>query len=262
MRTRAFRRVAAWSAAALLLAAPAVIAGDDEPSVIWCDKDEDANDECKRVVVEVDGNPNVFYVGEDDYDFKFTTPRLAYSFGGGAYLGINLVNLTPELREHFGAPEESGVMVSRVEDDTPASEAGLKVGDVITAVDGEEVESGTALSGLIRKREEGDEVEMEVFRDGRSMTLVPVLAERPRPAYDVGSWMRVSGGKDGQQNMILDIDPEALKESMERFRTTWDDDEIKKRLTRFQSVESDLEEKIEALERRLKELERELDERD
>src|SRR5215475_13923485 len=57
------------------------------------------------------------------------------------YLGTALMDLTPELRTHFGVPEEAGVMVSRVESGSPAEKAGLKVGDILTRVDGAAVKS-------------------------------------------------------------------------------------------------------------------------
>src|SRR5262245_50302044 len=55
------------------------------------------------------------------------------------YLGVGLTDLTPELRTHFGAPEDAGVMVSKVEPGSPADKAGIKVGDVLASIDGKEV---------------------------------------------------------------------------------------------------------------------------
>jgi S1-C subfamily serine protease len=55
------------------------------------------------------------------------------------YLGVGLTDLTPELRAHFGVPQEAGVMVSKVDAGSPAEKAGLKVGDVVTAIDGKPV---------------------------------------------------------------------------------------------------------------------------
>ncbi|HEY0513278.1 MAG TPA: PDZ domain-containing protein, partial [Thermoanaerobaculia bacterium] len=57
------------------------------------------------------------------------------------YLGIGLTELTPELRTHFGVPEEAGVMVSKVEPGSPAEKAGIKVGDILTRVDGNAIKS-------------------------------------------------------------------------------------------------------------------------
>src|SRR5258708_4887988 len=59
------------------------------------------------------------------------------------YLGVELTELTPELRAHFGAPQDTGVMVARVVAGSPADKAGLKVGDIITSLDGKAVESSS-----------------------------------------------------------------------------------------------------------------------
>src|SRR5688500_12390489 len=68
----------------------------------------------KRViVVDKDGKEHV-------YDSEGTRVRRGY-------LGVGLTEMTPELRAHFGVPEEAGVMVSSVEDGSPADKAGLKV---------------------------------------------------------------------------------------------------------------------------------------
>src|ERR1700674_1056075 len=53
------------------------------------------------------------------------------------YLGVELSELTPELRAHFGAPESAGVMVARVAAGSPAEKGGLNVGDIITSLYGQ-----------------------------------------------------------------------------------------------------------------------------
>ncbi len=99
-------------------------------------------------------------------------------FGGGGFLGVQLSDLTPELRTHFGAPEDLGVMVSKVVPDSPAERAGVQVGDIITAVDGEEIASGWELAHEIRSRAEGDEVDFEIWRDGRVENLTAAVEQR------------------------------------------------------------------------------------
>ena len=76
------------------------------------------------------------------------------------FLGVGLRELTAELQTHFGAPEGSGVLVASVSDDSPAAAAGIRVGDVITAVDGLSVDSTRDLSREIRHRP-GDSVAIE-----------------------------------------------------------------------------------------------------
>ena len=65
---------------------------------------------------------------------------------GGAYLGVELVNLNEPLRAHFGVPEGSGVLVSNVVENSPAARAGLQVGDILTRFDGEDVASSRRLT--------------------------------------------------------------------------------------------------------------------
>lgn len=106
--------------------------------------------------------------------------RLHLRHGGGAFLGVQLSDLTPELRSHFGVPEDAGVMVGKLVDGSPAFRAGLEVGDIVTAVDGEPVASASALAGAIRDHEDGDTVVLEVWRDGRMQKISAALEERER----------------------------------------------------------------------------------
>jgi predicted metalloprotease with PDZ domain len=104
--------------------------------------------------------------------------RMAFRTGGGPRLGVELVRTTPELREHLGAPEDHGVLVGKVLPGTPAEKAGLKVGDVITSVDGAEVSSAGAILEAIADKG-GQGVDIELVRDGKAMK---VRAEIPKPA--------------------------------------------------------------------------------
>ncbi len=96
----------------------------------------------------------------------------------GTFLGVGLSPLTPELRTHFGVPEDLGVMVSKVEDDSPAAGAGIKVGDIIARVGGDDVGSAASLARNIRHREEGETVDLEIWRDGQVETVQATLAAR------------------------------------------------------------------------------------
>ena len=106
--------------------------------------------------------------------------RLHPRHGGGAFLGVQLSQLTPELRTHFGVPEDVGVMVGKLVDGSPAFRAGLEVGDIVTAVDGESVASASALARAIGGHGDGDTVVLEVWRDGRMEKISATLEERER----------------------------------------------------------------------------------
>src|SRR4029079_10651516 len=91
------------------------------------------------------------------------------------YLGIGLTDIPPELRTHFGVPEESGVLVSKVESGRPAEKAGLQVGDIVTAFDGKSIEPSFDLRQRVREADEGQQAAIEVWRDGRAQNLTATL---------------------------------------------------------------------------------------
>ena len=63
--------------------------------------------------------------------------------------------MTPELREHFEAPSDSGVLVNRVEADRPAARAGVRVGDVLITGDGERIREPFDLVKVVGRVPEG-----------------------------------------------------------------------------------------------------------
>ena len=135
--------------------------------------------------------------------------RLHGWHGGGAFLGVQLSELTPELRTHFGVPDDAGVMVGKVVADSPALRAGLEVGDIVTAVGDKPVASASALSRAIRGNEDGDTVVLEVWRDGQVQKIDAVLEERERrPAIASRSVSRFSNGQTEERVIEVKVDCE------------------------------------------------------
>jgi membrane-associated protease RseP (regulator of RpoE activity) len=94
-----------------------------------------------------------------------------------ARLGVAAIEISPQLREHFGAPREQGVLVDVVQDDSTAARAGVLVGDVVIEVDGEPIGSPRAIRDAMRGREEGDDLVIAVIRDSKRFDLhAPVTA--------------------------------------------------------------------------------------
>jgi S1-C subfamily serine protease len=86
------------------------------------------------------------------------------------YLGVELSD-----RRDGG----QGALVASVEDDTPASEAGVQSGDIVVAVDSTTVDGSAGLIAAVRDREPGDELSVEILRDGERRTVDVTLAVRP-----------------------------------------------------------------------------------
>jgi S1-C subfamily serine protease len=105
-----------------------------------------------------------------------------------ARLGVMVVGLTPELREHFGAPRDKGVMIGRVEAKSAAATAGLKVGDIITDVKGTAVDSANDVLDTLANVAKNASVTLAVIRDRKPLTLSAKLDSDPAPR--VFNWPR------------------------------------------------------------------------
>lgn len=103
--------------------------------------------------------------------------------GKRAYLGVVLTDLTSELREHYGASKNAGVLVGSVAENSPAAKAGVRVGDLVLSVDGADIDSAIDLRRALVGKKEGDSVRLELLRGRSRQTAVITVAERetPRP---------------------------------------------------------------------------------
>lgn len=97
---------------------------------------------------------------------------------GTPWLGVMTQSLTDELKESMDI-DGSGVLVARVVDGSPADRAGIQRGDVISTVNSRSVTSADDLSRIVRNGRVGQEVSIQVVRDGRSRTLTATLESRP-----------------------------------------------------------------------------------
>lgn len=96
-----------------------------------------------------------------------------------AFLGVGPAPLTPELREQFGIDAEEGIVVLNVVEGSGAARAGIEAGDVLLSADGEPLRSVEDLFALLRERDPGDEVELELLRDDERQTVTVTLTDRP-----------------------------------------------------------------------------------
>jgi S1-C subfamily serine protease len=104
------------------------------------------------------------------------------------YMGVYMQKLTRDIRDGLDLDVSQGVLVSGVEDDSPAEKAGLEDGDVIIEVNGNAVRNPDDLRNTIRDMSPGTEVEVLIIRDGDRRTLDLVLGEAPDSGvFDFGS---------------------------------------------------------------------------
>jgi serine protease Do len=94
-------------------------------------------------------------------------------------LGVYVVRrpMTPEYAKELGLPRPGGAEVQRVTRDSPASRAGIKVGDVIIEFNGKPVRDNSELVSVVSSVRPGTTVPVRLVRDGKPMTLSVTVGE-------------------------------------------------------------------------------------
>ncbi len=98
------------------------------------------------------------------------------NFWGRPMLGVQILSPTPELRQHLGANEDEGLLISKVYEGSPAERGGIEVGDVIVSIEGRSIEDQGDIRRALRDGA-GSALEVEVIRDQRSVWLDVSIAE-------------------------------------------------------------------------------------
>ena len=92
-------------------------------------------------------------------------------------LGVSMYTVTPDIAHSLGLPSVVGALVSQVVDGSPAARAGIRTGDVITAVNGQPVKSNSELRNTIGLLRVGDKVDIGLLRDGKPLRVTAVIAD-------------------------------------------------------------------------------------
>lgn len=96
-----------------------------------------------------------------------------------AYLGVQIDPLNASKAAQYGTKVTQGAYIVKVESGTPAEKAGLKAGDVITAVNGTNLDNRTALGDALNTLNVGDTATLTIDRNGTTRTLTATLVARP-----------------------------------------------------------------------------------
>jgi len=119
--------------------------------------------------------------------------------GGGTRLGVEFVTLDASVAKEHNVTETVGALVTNVMPDSPADKAGIKANDVVTKVDGTEVNAEHTLRDLLATHAPGDSVKLDVIHDGKSSQLSVTLDQTPMnsafPLFNFGQ-----GGDNGNGN--------------------------------------------------------------
>ena len=95
------------------------------------------------------------------------------------YLGVSMQDISTELAREFKMETRSGALVAEVVPDSPADKAGLKAGDVITALDGKPMKDGRNIKLAVANYAPGQKLSADVLRDGKKMNVDITVTARP-----------------------------------------------------------------------------------
>ncbi|MBI1283765.1 MAG: Do family serine endopeptidase [Thiobacillus sp.] len=95
------------------------------------------------------------------------------------WLGVVIQEVTADLAESFGLDRPRGALVAQVQEDSPASKAGLQASDVILTFDGKAVENSSDLPRMVGLVKPGSRIPLEVWRKGKVQQLSVALGEVP-----------------------------------------------------------------------------------
>ena len=139
------------------------------------------------------------------------------------WLGVQIQPVTEDIAEALGLSEANGALITEPQDNSPASRAGLRSGDVAIAVDGETVESPRELARMIADIDPGEKADITVWRGGEAVTLsveIGRLQEAARAANIVPDplpagdsldefGLTVEPAQDGAGMRIVSIEPDS-----------------------------------------------------
>jgi serine protease Do len=136
-------------------------------------------------------------------------PQVTVFTGGSkSFLGVAVAEINPERAKALKLKEERGVEITRVEEDSPAAKAGLKVGDVVLEYNGQRLEGTEQFVRMVRETPEGRQARFLVSRDGAMQSLTATIGAR-KGSFNFGQPF------DAEQ---LRADGERLRADMEKMR--------------------------------------------
>lgn len=159
--------------------------------------------------------------------------------GKRVFLGVSPIEMTGELREHFGASKETGVLIGDVEANSPAGKAGIRVGDVLIAIDGKDMQSYADIRRALREKKAGDSLRVDVLRNKNRQTVVVTLAEREFPGM-----FRAGDLENLEKRLNTTFNSPEWKASVERLGRLGDCGELQSRIKELETRLKDLEKKL------------------
>jgi membrane-associated protease RseP (regulator of RpoE activity) len=101
-----------------------------------------------------------------------------------AFLGVESHKVSKVLANQLDLPDDVGITITRVVENSGAEDAGMKKNDILVSIDGENISDSNHLGKVLRKHKAGEEISVNVLRKGKEQTLMVTLGERKEVEYE------------------------------------------------------------------------------
>lgn len=118
-------------------------------------------------------------VAKDVLDELIETGGVEHHLPPRAWLGVWYLDVTPDIAERIGLPDTKGIIITDIIQGSPAQEAGLRSMDVVRRLDDVDIHAIEDFAGAIANREPGDEILLNILRDGQPMFITATLGNVP-----------------------------------------------------------------------------------
>lgn len=137
------------------------------------------------------------------------------------WLGVQIADVSQEIAESVGLAEAKGALINDVNAGEPAEQAGIKAGDIVISVGGEEVASSRELARKVAAHKPGEDLEIVVWRNGKTEDLTVALGRMPGAdqiasapdqnqdpeATETNFGLSVTPAEDGDGMLVTDVTP-------------------------------------------------------
>ncbi|MFM7121829.1 MAG: DegQ family serine endoprotease [Gammaproteobacteria bacterium] len=130
------------------------------------------------------------------------------------WLGVVIQEVSRDLAESFGLNRPHGALVTRVLEDGPADQAGLREGDIIVAFGEQQIDFSSELPHVVGRARVGSEVPMQVVREGKEITIDVEVGALPDRPGEVAASTGVEAPVPSRLGMNVETPPPALRERL------------------------------------------------
>lgn len=110
---------------------------------------------------------------------KVMDDLIKYGKVSRGYLGVLIMDVSPDLARALGLKDTKGAIITKIEKNSPAEKAGLKVDDIVIEYNGKKIENSSSLRNHVGLTRPGSKVEMTILRDGKEKKITVTVEEFP-----------------------------------------------------------------------------------